>query len=465
MQKIISRYGLAAHLALVAVAPLFLFPYFGDAVAATVLFWLTPLAAVWTLLEPSRRFQEPLHAARARVAKSILRDPLFWLSLVLVGLAACRWINDGIAMNYNAEDRFWFLSEPACKVLPGSVKGGARLPFAISLALVVILQAMRHALGKSARISFLFTASLLAGVAASVACVLAALGNPDAVAAVQIPTAAASFAGSSFGICFLMGLVALAGGFECGWNKYFLLFSFAIGANAAGLWFFAPTPVIGCYLAAGIAVMAVNFTASSFEMGPVAALKNLSGVIIAFGIASVAVMGLAPEGLNDVRLAVFDDGVLFPEPFGQVRELLSGIAAKVWGVHPWLGTGVGSFGLDVKFNVSDVDWPLLRGIGSQVPNAGWQLLAERGILGALGVTGVFCIIAFTFVTRLAKSIRRPLFHPGVWLGPIALAAVIAESFMDSSVFRPEMMLAVAAVLSLSASSLPESKGAETTTEK
>ena len=88
MQKAISKYGLAAHLALLAVAPLFLFPFCDDAWTARVVIWLSLFAAVWTILEPSRRAEETLHDARFRVASSIARDPLFWLSLCLVLIAA-----------------------------------------------------------------------------------------------------------------------------------------------------------------------------------------------------------------------------------------------------------------------------------------------------------------------------------------------------------------------------------------
>ncbi|MBR1921794.1 MAG: hypothetical protein IJ829_07335, partial [Kiritimatiellae bacterium] len=103
MQKTISKYGLAAHLALLAVAPLFLFPFCGSVWTARTLLWLSLSAAVWTFVAPSCRKDEMPHDARARVASSIFVDPLFWFSVVLVLFAVVRWLNVGVAMVYDAE--------------------------------------------------------------------------------------------------------------------------------------------------------------------------------------------------------------------------------------------------------------------------------------------------------------------------------------------------------------------------
>ena len=176
MQKAISKYGLAAHLALLAVAPLFLFPFCGAVWTARVLLWLSFLAFVWTLVEPSRRQGEMLHDARLRVFLSVFRDPLFWFSLFLSLVAFVRWLNGGVAMAYDAENAVWSLHAPALAFLPGSVSGSGYLPFAATLAATVLMQGCRHALGRSARGAFLFIASFLAGVA-SVSAIVAAAGG------------------------------------------------------------------------------------------------------------------------------------------------------------------------------------------------------------------------------------------------------------------------------------------------
>ena len=200
MQKAISKYGLAAHLALLAVAPLFLFPFCGAVWTARVLLWLSFLAFVWTLVEPSRRQGEMLHDARFRVFLSVFRDPLFWFSLFLSLVAFVRWLNGGVAMAYDAENSVWSLRAPAIPFLPGSVSESGYLPFAATLAVAVMMQGCRHALGKSARGAFLFMASFLAGTASIAAIVSAACGHAGALAASACANSDATFAGNAFGL-------------------------------------------------------------------------------------------------------------------------------------------------------------------------------------------------------------------------------------------------------------------------
>lgn len=76
MQTLITKYGLAAHLALLTVAPLFLFPFCGEGTITVVMLWLSGLAFIWILMEPSVLAGEVLHDARNRVSANMFRDPL-----------------------------------------------------------------------------------------------------------------------------------------------------------------------------------------------------------------------------------------------------------------------------------------------------------------------------------------------------------------------------------------------------
>ena len=239
MHKAISKYGLAAHLALLAAAPLFLFPFCGETWTAWTVLWLAFAAAAWMVLEPSRRVGETLHDARFRVASSIVRDPLFWFSIFLALIAAVRWLNDGIGMTYDAEKSLWSLSESRFPFLPGGVKGSGLLPFASVVAVVVLMQAGRHALGKSARVCFLFIAAVLAGVAAVVAALACVFGNPVALHFASSSTVDATYPGTAFGLCFMGSMVAMAGAFERKWHRAMPLLAIAVGGSALGLYLFA----------------------------------------------------------------------------------------------------------------------------------------------------------------------------------------------------------------------------------
>ena len=218
MHKAISKYGLAAHLALLAVAPLFLYPFCGDVWTARAVIWLSLIAAAWTVLEPSRRADETLHDARFRVASSIALDPLFWFSIVLVLIAAVRWLNGGIGMVYDAEKSVWSLSEARIPFLPGATDDSGYLPFAAVVGVAVLIQAGRHALGKSARVCFLFVAALLSGLAAVVAGLACVFENPVALRYATCSTVDATYPGVAFGLCFMGSMVAIAGAFEA-WKE------------------------------------------------------------------------------------------------------------------------------------------------------------------------------------------------------------------------------------------------------
>ena len=150
VQTLIAKYGSAAHLAILAVAPLFLFPFFTASVSATVLVWLALPAWLWLVLEPSLREGEAPHDARERVVRSIVRDPLSWLMVVLILGTGFRALNAGIGLAYDAEAAKWHVSSAFLPVYPGVVGTSGYLPFAAAVALAVVLQGARHALGKSA---------------------------------------------------------------------------------------------------------------------------------------------------------------------------------------------------------------------------------------------------------------------------------------------------------------------------
>ena len=115
---------------------------------------------------PSIRPDELAHDARRRVLGDVLRDPLFWTSLVLVAFSALRWLNGGIEMVYDAELGDWRISEPALSFLPSAAKGEGLLELSCAVAFTVLVQACRHALGRGGRAFFLCSLSVLSGIAA-----------------------------------------------------------------------------------------------------------------------------------------------------------------------------------------------------------------------------------------------------------------------------------------------------------
>lgn len=534
MQKLISKYGLAAHLAILAVAPLFLFPFFAPAQIATAELWLCAVAVIWTLMEPSRRNDEMLHDARTRVASSIVRDPLFWIMLTLVVLALVRWANGGIALkcDFNGGSPFWYLRDPGWKYLPGSVSGTGYPAFVAALVALALTQGCGHGLGKTARIYFLFAAAVLAGVAALTAIVLCEFGNSEALRVVWCGNmTAASFVGTAFGMHLVGGIAALVGTFECRWNRQMLLLLFAIGGNAAGLFFFAPTFVVLVFLTAALVSLLASLAYAAVKMGVTPMAKCVAVLFMTLLIPVLIVMGVAFFGEKEHngiaalvrtakmtrnaetvpveraelaqcamylasmdRMAFASDGALFPGHFTTRRATLSGVARRIWGEHPWLGSGLGSYHLALRFSATPEDWQVLNpgkdehslperlkagfedagdrekpegfvtmptewgSIGAEragVPFCGWWLLlAERGLIGAVCLAVALGCLLFNFTRRLIGALGRSMFVPSCVTGVVVLLALVVETFVDASFLRPEVLATAAAFLAVSASSFP-----------
>ena len=481
MHKAISKYGLAAHLALLAVAPLFLFPFCGDVWTARAVIWLSLIAAAWTVLEPSRRADETLHDARFRVASSIALDPLFWFSIVLVLIAAVRWLNGGIGMVYDAEKSVWSLSEAQIPFLPGATDDSGYLPFAAVVGVAVLIQAGRHALGKSARVCFLFVAALLSGLAAVVAGLACVFENPVALRYATCSTVDATYPGVAFGLCFMGSMVAIAGAFERKWTSAMPLLAIAVGGTAVGLYLFSPDMVIVVHAACAVVVVACALAYAHRRLGGLVVPKCLAFMLVAAIPPVLFVMGVIPESIKAQKLALLfsEEGArLFPDGFFELRSALSGIAEKVWKENPWLGTGLGTFGLDIRFNATEADWAVFASNQTGALNGWMQMLAERGIAGVVFFVTPMLFLLWTYVLRASHAVsdilsksRRSfgalVFHPVCALGPVAVAAVAACGFYDHSFWRSETMMLVAAIFAMAGSAFPASKKTDddTLTEK
>lgn len=456
MQKLIAKYGLAAHLALLAAAPLLLSPFCSDTQVATVLLWLTLSAALWMVLEPSLRSGEYLRDARRRVFKAMLRDPLFWATLVLAVFAGVRALNTGIALAYDAEAGAWRLSTGPFPILPGVVGSAGDLPFAATMAVVVLLQACRHSLGRSARMVFMLLSSALAGLSAVIALVAVQQGHSGAQA--LLPHAGDtvySFVGFAFGLYLSGGILALVAIVEHRWNEAYLLLPLSIGGTAAGMFAFSPT-----YLSAALAVVAlVTFVyAVSFAGLAFAGVGGLKMVVI--GVVSLAVGGLLiavflPPKLLAANLEAFAAFKLLPSKFLETWQTLSAVSLKSWVAHPWIGTGLGSFPLDFRFHAEEAQWGLFPG-GVRMPPSGWWLmLAERGIVGAVFFALPFGFLLFTYVHRLlgwVKGISLP--HPACLMAPLLFFLFVLAGFFDCSPLRTEAYMAMGVFLAVSAAAFP-----------
>lgn len=407
-----------------------------------------------------------LHNARWRVFLSVIRDPLFWFSLVLVVISAIRLVNDGVAMVYNAETMQWSLGQPHISILPGGLDDVGYLPFSAVIASSVIMQACRHALGKSARVCFLFAASFLAGISALVLAVALFCGHHGVVSAASAATEDATFIGNAFGLHLAGGLVALIGAFEQKWKRAMPLLIVSIGGCGVGLYSFAPDLVIMAYAVAAVIVLALSLLYAQNKIGGLVVPKSLAFLLISIAAGLLVVISLVPDSVKEVRFAwLFQDGIkLLSDEFIAARDALSSIAQSVWKNHPWIGTGLGSFYLDIRFKATPEMWSLFPATQVGCLNGWWQILAERGISGVIFFLSPLVFLLSTYAMRCFAAVKHSFeyrksvvgffYHPICWLGPIAVMVTAACGFFDHSFWRAETMMAVAAMFAMSAPAFP-----------
>ena len=457
MQKLIAKYGAAAHLAILAVAPLFLFPFFGTQTVATVILWLSVPAFLWVFLEPSLRWNEALHDARGRVVSSVIRDPLFWTMLLIVLFAGIRALNSGVGMAYDAEQAKWYVKTAFMPIFPGAVGDTGYLPFASVVALTVILIGCRHSLGQSARVSFLFVSSALAGAAALVAVVLLVQGNRWACEAAGC-SKSYSYVGVAWGIYLLAGTVATALMFERKWNKLIPFAILSIGGTGAGA--FVYSPAAHCCVVAGgeilLLVYVFCYLCRVVEGARQFKFLVVSGIALTLGALSVAAM--MPDSLLQEKLSPFVALSFFDESFFKLRAALSAVAVKAWLSHIWIGTGLSSFPLDFRFAAEAADWTMTKGGAVALANGWLLLLVERGIIGAVVLLVPCGFLTVSFFRRFVLGLAvRTLPQPACLLYPLTFVALVLIGIVDCSLWRTDVLLVTGALWAVSARSFPVAK--------
>ncbi len=437
---------------MLAVAPLLLFPFCDRGTVATVLLWLSLISSAWVIMSPSCRPGEKPHNARKRSLSAMLRDPLLWFSLLVVVFAGIRALNGGIALGYDAENMVWSIKEPALNILPGCVDGTGFLPFATCVALLVLLQGMRHALDAEASIAFFTTASALAGVSAIAASIALSYGNECVVDMVASSYISPQFAGTAYGIYLYFGLIALFGCAEAGWHGAELFAALGIVCSAIGFELFSPPATFAVFALVFIMLLLSSIPLMKGRLEGSASFRCAIVLLLVFSVVVLlAVFGESFGPIDSKRDALLAMKP-FPDGFFAARDAMSSIALKSWRENPWLGSGLGSFPLGLRFVATPDDWTVISPIQKASTNGWWQLLVERGIIGALILAIGTGFLAHSYFMRMVKSIKGKcgLWRPACVLGPFVVVSMVALSFVDCSLLRTDVLLAVASALSLSA---------------
>jgi hypothetical protein len=237
-----------------------------------------------------------------------------------------------------------------------------------------------------------------------------------------------------------------------------LLFVFSIGATAAGLFAFSTPLAVVSFFGAELLVVGYVFFYTHATLRKAAEFKLLVVFALSVAVGVFAVLSLIPEAELNSKVAAILEWKLFPDDFFELRGVLSDIAFRSWKVHPWLGSGLASLPLDVRFFATNDDWLLLVSERAEAFNGYWHLIAERGIIGsALLALPLVLVLAHFFIAMVRGIMAFRLPHPSALIGILALAAVVADAFFGVSFLRPETMAAVAFSLAVSTKSFPKER--------
>lgn len=440
-----------------AVAPLFLFPFCDSRSLAASLLWLCLAAALWLVLSPSLLGGEMLDDARRRVLSGMARDPLFWVLAAVLAVTGFRALNAGIDVFFDYETAEWSVLPPSVSFLPGSFGMSGHLPFVAALSASIVVLGCRHALGKSARMMFILLLAAFSGIAAFVALVLLGSGDGAVAAAVAASPERLSSPGVGFAICFLCSAAALFAVLEQDWGRSALLLVVATAGNgAASFVFLSPCDAVA-FAASYVVIMVFSGLCAWGCLCGARGFKALLVILFSIVLSCAIVDAAMPDDALDGKLAAYS-----PETSGtkeesvDVRGVLSDVACKVWSEHPWTGVGVGAFRFYPRFNLRQDEMSSLPGRVLAVPNGWWQLLVERGMVGAVMLALALSFLVFSYLRGAFRCVQAGAVpDSAAVLAPLALAAVAFSALHSASMLRIEVLTLTGATMVISAKSFPK----------
>ena len=467
IQKFISKYGLATHLALLAAVPLAFAPFLSAAALGSVILWLTAFAAVWLFTEPSLRRGEHISTSRRRLYREMIADPFFWFALMGVIYAMVRWLNSGMSIAYNAEEAEWAVSPPSVEGLPASAGASGFLFFAVTLAVVVVALGLRNGVGRAARIEFGLAGFMVAGMGGLAAAICACAGVKQFVSASIAGFADEPFWASSFGVWLVVGVASAAAGEVERWVHARIPYLIGVVGNVAGLYFFAPSMVAAAWGAFALVVFLIGilFVKRNSTSG---AMARYAIVVVAGAVVPIfMVMSFMDASFSETKYAsLVNLPIALPESYHGMSEALSRISKEMWTSHPWFGVGLGAFPLHVPFIADKAEWALLPVRPEFAPNGYWTILAERGLTGCTVLAVGVGILVVSYVLRFIGGYRcfknedevgAFVFYvpPVAWIAPVALILFAVEAFLSPIFGASPFLFALTMPLALAASSFPK----------
>lgn len=464
VQRLLTKYGLAVHVACICLFPLYFLTQ-SRAFGFLPLFWLSLIAIEWLVLLPSIRRDETLAGARKRVFRAFWRDPFLYAGLAVISLVGLQCLNSGCELVYLPDADVWKLSEPPIPWAVFSVESGASiLHLAVFTACLTVGIILRTAVGKAARRFLLQSLSGISGIVALVCVEQVRRGDERWVALAS--GAEASAVGIYFGFWLLVGMGLFAEALVGRRRESIWLFLTCFFGNLLGLiWFADPLAILVC----AIMVVLVFFYWLAYLSPLVTKSTQFLLFLSTVGCVSAIVAGLILFAPNPVSEKI--EKALPLTEYCHEMSLRNDVRAKaaisVWREYPWVGVGANGFYHTAGLVVEADDWKAFEKDRAYVYNDGIQFLCEYGMIGASFLVASLIVLLGSICSRArlvwGKQVpgmdpdRFFLFrlHPVVVTGALALLLCCLES-VNANPFRSSaVLLSWVCVLSSMPAFLPE----------
>ncbi len=470
---LVSKYGLALHLAVLAGVPVALTPFLDAAGLSGWIFLLSVFAVLWLTVSPSLRAGETPSCARVRAWRETFRDPIVWAFAAAAAFAAARAFNGGVELVYNPEDEVWSVAAARVAGLPSSAGTAGFVSFASAWSALVLVVGVRRFLGPAARIWFGLAGASVSAVGGLTAAAAAFAGLSECVRLAQVDFTSSAFVGSMFAVWLFVGGGCGIAALQRRWGGAGLPFVVALAGNAVAVALFSPPLLAGAQLA----VFAVFSAACLLRLRFVAPVRSFFRVVVLSVCGALLSLAcLVPEWRPEVAEAKAA-GLSAEKAFSDEREdaavALGALARDMWRENPWLGVGEGAFPLQAPFRAAEEDDEAALPSEVNAPYNGFlTLLVERGMVGlivlalAVGALVVGWVVGAVGASRqlVCEGERGRMYwcgllEPCAVAGAFALACAAADLFFSSAFRNGAFPPSVAAALALAGVSFVKFKPA------
>lgn len=351
------------------------------------IFWLTLgiVEAAWLL--PATQEGESLPDARRRVARAVVRDPLFIIGVLLTTFLAFQGFNGPREMSYLAEMKVWRFGAPPLAGFPSSVAPGeaiqllAWFPPAIVAAL-----ALRHAVGTGGHRLLLHLLIWNAAVLSVSGCVQVAHGCVKIYGLIEIETQFFSSFGypNHAGAFFTFMFVTALG--------FWLYERETHGAHAESLLAAAAMIFTGAILCLSRTSILMAITVlllggafaliriwRSLSLGQRIVVPFATGLIGAF--MALLMLGNYPDNPVRRELGTLSISGLFTQVYERAFEMLVPTAMTIWRDNTWFGVGGWGFRHHIPLYLRPDQYQKLFVGAANVHNDFVNFLVEHGVVG------------------------------------------------------------------------------------